>query len=100
SSPVSDTLSLHAALPICPTSVSASHGIADSCFIPASACAARDRYRGSRQRGAIVAHPGGISSAGTPLAIASARTTARRRYGDQRSEEHTSELQSRENLVC
>src|SRR5690606_41793767 len=68
-----------------PTSVSASHGIADTCVIPASARAARDTYLRSRHRGAIVAHFGGISPAGIPLAIASARTPARRRYGDQSS---------------
>src|SRR5690606_41473855 len=53
------------------------------------------RYRALRLGGPLVAHPGVHGGArrahpGRPSA----------RPGDRRSEEHTSELQSRENIVC
>src|SRR5690606_41601413 len=60
--------------------------------------AARDR-----RRGVAAAAPGGTAGAGRrgPVAEGSRRAVAGRAGGGgPRSEEHTSELQSRENLVC
>src|SRR5690606_3564356 len=45
-----------------PTSVSASHGTAASCFCPASAAAERDTYCGLRHFASIDAHSVGILS--------------------------------------
>jgi hypothetical protein len=66
-----------------PISVSASHGTAANCFIPASACAARDKCIGDRHFVSIDAH-----SAGTCFSrfkIAKARIMERRNAGAQSS---------------
>src|SRR5690349_22168877 len=65
------TLSLHDALPI---------------------CAGRPARAGSRGRPDAARH--------RPLQMRGARRRAGGRGGDDRSEEHTSELQSRRDLVC
>src|SRR5690606_41775280 len=63
--------------------------------------------RRSCVRGTLNGLPGLVAShrvrdrgGGNDLGVSAARDAARARYGDARSEEHTSELQSRENLVC
>src|SRR5690606_42025904 len=77
------TLSLHDALPICPRSTPAAAGRDGGMFMR------------SIQKLAVA---GGVALA---VGLAMAMNGAPRISQDQpRSEEHTSELQSRENLVC
>src|SRR5207302_10749886 len=72
------TLSLHDALPIC----------------PAGACADGSRGTNASRTAAAIARPLPTQSTLGSTVTSSARTE------NLRSEEHTSELQSRENLVC
>src|SRR5690606_42068417 len=93
-----DTLSLHDALPICAAGVAQRHAT----WQPGSA-GERAVARDLRNDGvADAGRPGGLSvPRGEELLAADRiRPRARRARAGWRSEEHTSELQSRENLVC
>src|SRR5207302_9009519 len=76
------TLSLHDALPIC--------DVVGSTRIPAS-CRSIGHGGGGSSSGLVPRRPGSSYVTGQALAVDGERL---------RSEEHTSELQSRENLVC
>src|SRR5690606_41346338 len=92
--PVTYTLSLHDALPICPQ------------------CPSADSQRGldrrvkTRVEDPALCRPGGgavavVAGAGPVGALEGGAERERAAVADlARSEEHTSELQSRENLVC
>src|SRR5690606_41890611 len=86
------TLSLHDALPIFPRSSTASDPVANPAMLP-SAPAIRPRHT----------HPGAVRPRDSPMAsriMPSRKAMPDICRGAARSEEHTSELQSRENLVC
>src|SRR5207302_11045610 len=88
SSPVTYTLSLHDALPIC------------CCCV--GACVREDwpaPDKGQTVRSSTASKKRSISSSWTECVLNARRTSGPTRIKD-RSEEHTSELQSRENLVC
>src|SRR5690606_42128489 len=82
------TLSLHDALPICTGSHPDTRG---------AKCSGRTRGSESQARPAPA---GAARSPGRPDAEDPSACTCRCRPSGTRSEEHTSELQSRENLVC
>src|SRR5690606_41918365 len=84
------TLSLHDALPISRRS-------------PCEDCAAPWRQARRRLPASVASRPDGIAALGAAAARASTSLRSARRPRSRlcfRSEEHTSELQSRENLVC
>src|SRR5690606_41916920 len=95
--PVLYTLPLHDALPICRlvsdelAAVAAEHGDARRTVLLESASAPAAKAGASLE---VADEPCGVHLTGTGLI---ARVSGE---GPLRSEEHTSELQSRENLVC
>src|SRR5690606_41321397 len=92
---VIDTLSLHDALPICGARAWA-HGAGG----PSDGPGNRPRPgRRRRRRGGRPDDPGG-GGVRAARALPPPGGAPARRGGGSRSEEHTSELQSRENLVC
>src|SRR5207253_9137754 len=92
------TLSLHDALPICTQLANLR-----ACKRPPALRLARLAHRGARQTKLFgAAHSPGIPAgcARVSLLPVSAAARVRIRHPETRSEEHTSELQSRGHLVC
>src|SRR5690606_41354575 len=90
--PIIHTPSLHDALPISPPSSRAGAGTRDESHDPTAKYNAPRRPRSARSPALMPTRAAATRETSRP-ALPAPRTPAR-------SEEHTSELQSRENLVC
>src|SRR5207253_10733099 len=95
--PYTSTLSLHDALPILVNTTNVTNPRTDF-QLRSGAGPARGTGPNGRDRGAAV--NGGASIAGEPPANTAQNSATLTVGGPERSEEHTSELQSRGHLVC